>query len=243
MCYNVAYLERKQQKYEERYKDSLPPDWSQNRLRMELPVHYFVSGFSHPLLPIINHNGIFLFEWGLIPLWTKDALMAKDMQTKTLNAVGETVFEKPSFRSSIVSKRCLLGISGFYEWRDVNKVKYPYFIKTKSNELFSLGCIYETWVDKGTGEIRNTFSILTTPANPMMEKIHNLKKRMPLILSVDDERHWIDPKLSTDDIRKLIKPYPESDMISYAVSKNINSPRNDRDLPESMEKVDYPELD
>ncbi len=243
MCYNVAYLERKQQKYEERYKDSLPPDWSQNRLRMELPAHYFVSGFSHPLLPIINHNGIFLFEWGLIPLWTKDALMAKDMQTKTLNAVGETVFEKPSFRSSIVSKRCLLGISGFYEWRDVNKVKYPYFIKTKSNELFSLGCIYETWVDKGTGEIRNTFSILTTPANPMMEKIHNLKKRMPLILSVDDERQWIDPKLSADDIRKLIKPYPESDMIAYAVSKNINSPKNNRDLPESMEKVDYPELD
>jgi len=121
-------------------------------------------------------------------------------------------------------------------------VKYPYFIHTKSSDLFSLGCIYESWVDKTTGEIRNTFSILTTPANPLMERIHNLKKRMPLILSREDEKKWIEPNLTPDQISELIKPYPESDMNAYTVSQNVNSARNNRNVPQSMEKIDYPEL-
>lgn len=242
MCYNIAYMERRQQKYAERYKDVLPPDFSKSTVQDELPTYYFVSGFSHPLLPIVKHDGIFLFEWGLIPAWAKDTATANDIRTKTLNAVGETVFEKPSFRKSISSQRCLLGVSGFYEWRDINKLKYPYFIKTKSNDIFSLGCIYELWVDKSTGEVKNTFSILTTPANPLMESIHNLKKRMPLILSTQDEKKWIEPNLTTEEISSLIKPYSENDMTAYTVSKSVNSAKNNRNIPESIEKVDYQEL-
>lgn len=242
MCYNVEYIERRGQKYAERYKDVMPPTWNRHSVLEELPTYYFVSGFSHPLLPIVKHDGIFLFEWGLIPFWTKDNITAKDIQTKTLNAVGETVFEKPSFRKSIASQRCLLGVNGFYEWRDFNKAKYPHLIQTKSNEIFSLGCIYESWVDKSTGEIRNTFSILTTPANPLMEKIHNLKKRMPLILKQEDEQKWIEPSLTTEQIKELIKPYDEADMTAYTVSKDANSARVNRNVPEIIERVDYIEL-
>ena len=242
MCYNLAYMEQKLLKYAERYKEVLPDNAVRQVVQDELPTYYFVSGFSHPQLPIVKHDGIFSFEWGLIPFWTKDNKAAKDIQDMTLNAVGETVFEKPSFRNSIVTKRCLLGVNGFYEWRDHNKVKYPYFIHTKSSDIFSLGCIYESWVDKGTGEIRNSFSILTTPANPLMERIHNLKKRMPLILSPEDEKRWIEPNLTRDQINKLIKPYPESEMIAYTVSQNVNSGKNNRNVAQSQEKVDYPEL-
>jgi putative SOS response-associated peptidase YedK len=242
MCYNLAFLERRMQKYDERYKDVLPPDLIKRTLTDELTVYYFVSGFSHPLMPIVKHDGIFHFEWGLIPVWNKDSNTAKEIQVKTLNAVGETVFEKPSFRKSIKTQRCLLGISGFYEWREINKEKYPYFIYTKSSDIFSLGCIYENWVDNQTGEIRNTFSILTTPANPLMERIHNIKKRMPLILSIADEKKWIDPDLTKEEITKLIKPYSETDMTAYTVSRMINSARNNRNVPEIMEEVEYPEL-
>src|ERR1041385_4187722 len=161
MCYNVAYMERRAKMLALRYRDVLPREWKPGDLQEELPLFYFVSGFSHPRLPIVKHDGIFLFEWGLIPFWVKDPQSAKDMQIRTLNAVGETVFDKPSFRKSIVSQRCLLGINGFYEWREVNKAKHPYYIRVKSAEIFSLGCVYESWVDKSTGEIRNTFSILT----------------------------------------------------------------------------------
>ena len=242
MCYNVKYIEKRIEKYIERYADILP-EWSpQPDLRTELPLYYFVSGFEHPVLPIVKHDGIFLFEWGLIPAWVKDSRGAADIRTKTLNAVGETAFEKPSFRKSIASKRCLLGVNGFYEWRDLNKVKYPYLIQSRSNEIFSLGCIYESWVDRVTGEIRNTFSILTTPANPMMEKIHNLKKRMPLILKKEDEAKWIDIKLPAEDVKQLIKPYDESDMTSYTISRNANSARFHRNVPEISDPCEYPEL-
>ena len=220
----------------------LPDNAIRQVIQDESPTYYFVTGFSHPLLPIVKHDGIFSFEWGFIPFWTKDNKAAKDIQDMTLNAVGETVFEKPSFRNSITTKRCLLGVNGFYEWHDQNKMKYPYFIHTKSKDIFSLGCIYESWIDKATGEIRNTFSILTTPANPLMERIHNLKKRMPLILSPEDEKRWIEPNLTRDQINELIKPYPESDMIAYTVSQNVNSQKNNRNVAQSQEKVDYPEL-
>jgi putative SOS response-associated peptidase YedK len=242
MCYNIAFLEKRMQKYDERYKDFLPPDRNQRSGTPELPLFYFASGFSHPLLPVVKHDGVFLYEWGLIPFWNKNSESAKEIQGKTLNAVGETVFKKPSFRKSIKSQRCLLGISGFYEWRDVNKTKYPYYIQTLSNEIFSLGCLYENWVDNETGEIRNTFSILTTPANSLMEKIHNTKKRMPLIIPIQDEKKWTDPELPKEEIMKLITPYDDSDMTAYTVSRMANSTRNNRNVPEVTEKVEYAEL-
>ena len=136
----------------------------------------------------------------------------------------------------------MLGVSGFFEWRDVNKKKYPYFIKTNNSELFSLGCIYETWVDKNTGELHNTFSIITTVANPLMEKIHNVKKRMPLIIAEEDERKWVDPSTGIDEIRSLIKPYNESEMTAYTISQAANSARANRNVPEILNAVNYPEL-
>ncbi len=242
MCYSVAFMESRKAKYAKRFKELIKEPLKESDLSGELPLFYFVSGFSHPHLPIVTQKGIFQYEWGLIPTWVKDLDTANQIKDKTLNAVGETVFEKPSFRKSISSQRCLLGISGFYEWMDLNKVKYPFFIQTKSNEIFSLGCIYENWVDLTTGEIKNTFSILTTPANPMMEKIHNIKKRMPLILSSQDEEKWLDPKLKKEDIISLIKPYDENDMKAYTISRRINSPKFDRNIPESIDFVEYPEL-
>ncbi len=243
MCYNIQYIEKRAEKYLQRYKDVLPSGWNNEKLFDEVTPYYFVSGFSHPRLPIVKSDGVFLYEWGLIPFWAKDNKTANDISSKTLNAVGETVFEKPSFRKSIVSKRCLLGVNGFYEWRDFNGKKYPYHICVKGGELFSLGCIYENWVDKSTGEIKDTFSIVTTPANSMMEKIHNLKKRMPLIISPEDERKWVDPGLSAEKIRNLIKPYPEDEMKAYTISTDANSARKNRNVPEILNPVTYAELD
>ena len=230
------------EKYAARYKEVCPQISMQQSLPLELPNNYFVSGFSHPQLPIIKHDGLFLYEWGLIPLWIKDMQAAKAIRTKTLNAVGETIFGKPSFRKSIISQRCLLGVYGFYEWREYKKIKYPYLIQTASQPIFSLGCIYESWVDLETGEIKNTFSILTTSANPLLEKIHNLKKRMPLIIPITDESKWIDPNLSKENVAEMIKPYDGSDMKAYTISMNANNVRFDRNTPEIMKMVKYSDL-
>ena len=178
----------------------------------------------------------------MIPSWAKDTAGANEMKTKTLNCVGETAFEKPSFRKSVASKRCLLGINGFIEWRDFNKKKYPYFINVKTDKIFSLGCIYDDWVDRSTGEIKKTFSIVTTPANALMEKIHNIKKRMPLMIPGTQESKWIDPTLSKEDVQELIKPFQETEMDTYTFSTDANSAGNNRNVPAILNPVEYPEL-
>ena len=242
MCFTVAIVRKGELITANEYYAQLPVVKSSGVPIPELPYHYLVSGFSHPRLAIVRQEGVFLYEWGLIPSWVKDQETANDLRNKTLNAVGETAFEKPSFRKSISLQRCLLPVSGFYEWREVNGVKYPYYIQLKEQDYFSLGSLYDTWINRETGEIRNTFSIITTPANPMMEKIHNLKKRMPLILSREDEMKWLDPGLKAADIKELIKPFPEAWMKAYTISRDANNARNNRDVPEILKKVEYPEL-
>ena len=239
MCFNIAVTATNTNVIASRYKKVLPEEYNVDSIPTAIEPYYFVSGFAHPALPVVKQDGIFLYEWGLIPFWIKDINAASDIKTKTLNAVGETVFEKPSFRKSILTQRCLLGINGFFEWRDVDGVKYPYYIHSTENEIFSLGCIYDSWVDQSTGEIINTFSMLTTPANPLMEKIHNLKKRMPLLINPTDESKWIDPTLSKEDIQSLIKPYDEKLMTAYTISRAANSPRTNRNIPEILEAVEY----
>ena len=243
MCFNIAIPTTDANKYTERYKNIVSAAVDLQTISNQLKPYYFVSGFSHPSLPVVKQDGIYLFDWGLIPFWIKDKAAANDIKTKTLNAVGETVFEKPSFRKSILSQRCLLPVNAFFEWRDVDKVKYPYCIASKENELFSLGCIFDMWTDQSTGEILNTFSILTTPANPLMEKIHNLKKKMPLILKAEDEAKWIDPKLPKAAIQKIIRPFDENLMKAYTISRNANSSKTDRNTPEILEPVVYDKLD
>ena len=90
MCYNVAYLEQRAKKYTERYRHVLPPGYTPEKMPATLPLFYFVSGFEHPSLPVVKGDGVFLFEWGLIPHWVKDSETAVDIRSKTLNAVGET---------------------------------------------------------------------------------------------------------------------------------------------------------
>lgn len=242
MCYNISYLEKRAERFIARYKNTLPSGWEKLEALDELPTYYFLSGFVHPKLPIVKFDGADFYSWGLIPSWAKDEKTAKEIRGKTLNAMGETVFEKRSYAKSILNKRCIIGVSGFFEWREVNAVKYPYYIRMKDGELTSLGGIYNEWTNRETGEIFPTFSIVTTPANPMMETIHNNKKRMPLILGRKDEKDWIDPDLPEDLIKKLIKPFDQNKMTAYTVMRNVNSARNNRNVPEAIEEVKYEEL-
>ena len=129
-------------------------------------VYYLVSGFSHPRLPVIKKHSIDISEWGVIPSFVPDEEKANELANMTLNARSDTIHEKPSFRNSIKSNRCVLPLDGFYEWQQAGKIKLPYYIYPTDETVFYLGCIYNTWVNKNTGEIRDTFSIITTEANP-----------------------------------------------------------------------------
>lgn len=242
MCFTVAIVREGKLITAEDYYASLPPVKEKKLILPDLTFHNLISGFSRPTLAIIKEDGLFLYEWGLIPSWVKDIETANGIRTKTLNAVGETVFDKPSYRKSIATQRCLFPVSGFFEWREFKGRKYPYYIQLAEQDYFALGALYDSWTNRETGEILNTFSIVTTPANPLMEKIHNLKKRMPLILSNEDSMQWIDQSINRDQINKLIKPFPESKMIAQTISRIANNTGLNRDYPEILKPVHYPEL-
>jgi putative SOS response-associated peptidase YedK len=108
--------------------------------------------------------------------------------------------------------------------------------------LMSLGCIYDDWTNPETGEIIQTFSIITTPANELLEVVHNRKKRMPLILPADKEKDWLSPLLSNDEIKSLIKPLDHHKLNAHTVSRQLNYSRNERNIPAAIRPVRYAEL-
>ena len=209
-----------------------------------LPV-YHADGFSFLQMPVITQKKpgmVQMFHWGLIPHWVKTIADADKIKAQTLNARSETVFEKPSFRSYITNNRCLIIADGFFEWLDLQKKKYPHFIYMKNNSLFCFAGIYSSWTDKETGEYLNTFSILTTEANPMLEKIHNIKKRMPVIVPPHLYKKWLQPDLTKEEIQSFFRPYPDEDMQNHTISKLITSRTGNSNVPEVLDPFTFPEL-
>lgn len=183
---------------------------------------YRVNAFSFSDCPVITSDPeIQSYRWGLIPGWVKDEKQADEIKRMTLNARADTIFQKPSFREPIRSKRCIIPSTGYFEWRHEGDKKIPYYIFLKDEEIFSMAGIYDTWLDKSTGEVVNTFSIITTEANPLTDYIHNTKHRMPAILSKDDEEKWLDPKLGKSDIEQLLLPFPADQMDAYVINNDF----------------------
>jgi putative SOS response-associated peptidase YedK len=206
---------------------------------------YHVSAFSQQKLPVItndNSQQIQLFNWGLIPFWVKDQKQAGEIQQKTANARAETIYEKPAFRHAAQKKHCLALVDGFFEWREFQGRKYPYYIRLKSHEPFSIAGLWEIWVNKETDERTYSYTIITTKANPLMEKIHNIKKRMPAILPKELERLWIKDSISSDKAKELLVPISEFDMEAYTISRLITSKTQDPNVPGVIHPYAYPEL-
>lgn len=206
---------------------------------------YHADAFTFLKMPAITMEApskVQLFHWGLIPQWVKTSADADKLKAQTLNARSETVFEKPSFRNSINRKRCLIPADGFFEWMDHHGKKYPHYIYLQSQRIFCFAGIYADWTDKTTGELISTFSILTTEANPMMARIHNLKKRMPVILEPTSYEIWLDKDLSVEKMQFLMQPYVSADMQAHTISKLITSRRENSNVPAVTEAFSYPEL-
>lgn len=151
----------------------------------------YFNGFTFPQSMIVRNLDtklVEMFNWGLIPHWSKD----ENIRKYTLNARVETIRKKPSFRTS-VNKRCLILANSFFEWQWLDskgKQKQKYEIGLEDGKSFFLGGIWSEWASRETGEIQNTFSIVTTAANELMSEIHNTKKRMPIVLDRSSMESW-----------------------------------------------------
>ena len=216
----------------------------------DVPI-FHASGFSHPKLLIYTDASPdypLVATWGLIPHWVKDSVQQKKLWNNTLNARGETIFEKPSFRDAAKYKRCVIYVDGFYEHHHHKGKTYPYFIHQKDDEPLIFAGLWSEWTDRETGEIIHSFSIVTTEGNPMMARIHNNPKikgpRMPLILPEELVADWLQPvadSLDQQRIQELIRSYPEEELQAHTVAR-LRGKEYAGNVEGISNPVDYPEL-
>jgi len=173
-----------------------------------------------PVIRQVDGREMIACKWGLIPFWSKDPKIGNKM----INAKGETLAEKASFKTALAKRRCLIPADGFYEWqKNETGQKQPIYIKLRNNGLFAFAGLWEEWKSPDGVKLR-TFTIITVEPNELISTIHN---RMPAILKPEDEAVWLDPTSSVTGAAHLLKPYPAGEMEYYPVSTAVNSPKFD----------------
>lgn len=202
-------------------------------------------------------------EWGFVPSYLKtreDVVKFRNGYKKTngqfqqplitLNATSEDMLlPNKIFRDAALNRRCLVLSTGFYEWRHVHPIgkrtgkplktpiKFPYHVGVRGREYFFMAAVWQPWKDIETGEYIETFSIITTAANSLMAQVHNSRKRMPSILTVDLAYEWLFGNLTEERISEIGRyQFPSSDMEVCSVAKDF------RDSPEPDKIFEYKEL-
>lgn len=164
-------------------------------------------------------------RWGLVPFWAKDPSIGSRM----INARAEGIEAKPAFRAAFKSRRCVVPVSGFYEWKKTGQTgkggkpaKQPYYIFPAEGKILALAGLWERW-DRGDGPLE-TFTIITTRPNAMMAELHD---RMPVVLDGDGVGAWLSPETEREEALGLLAPAPEGTLDCREVGTRVNSPRND----------------
>lgn len=170
-----------------------------------------------------GHYEMGQFRWGLIPHWAKEP----KIPYSTFNARAETVANKPAFRASYKSRRCLIPASGWYEWKTEAGKKKPYYFTSRGAEGLVLAGLWDQW-HGADGTRLWSCTILVGAANDIVGQVHD---RMPIILPESAYTAWLDPQEDLRHIGELLVPFDAHELRSWAVTPAVNQARND-----------YPEL-
>jgi putative SOS response-associated peptidase YedK len=164
-----------------------------------------------------------MLRWGLVPSWAKDPAIA----ARLINARAETIAQKPAFRHALRRSRCLVPISGFFEWRqsDPHTRKQPFYIHpAEPGDIFALAALWERWSSPDAAPME-TFTLITTVPNSLMLPLHD---RMPVILPSESWSAWLDPACTDPQVlQPLLRPCDPAGMRAYPVSTLVNSPKHD----------------
>jgi putative SOS response-associated peptidase YedK len=200
-----------------------------------LPSYNVAPQTFQPIVRVNEDSGereLAPLRWGLVPFWAKDSKIA----FSTINAKAETLATSPAFREALKRRRCLIPLDGFYEWQPIHaRMKQPFAVGLTSGKMFAAAGLWDRWKDKATGQPLESFTLITTEPNELMEPFHN---RMPVILRPDHYERWLapdDPSCLTVD---LLRPFPEDDMAAWKVGDAVGNVRNDS--PELIEPVSPP---
>ncbi|MCK0157266.1 SOS response-associated peptidase [Cellulophaga sp. F20128] len=247
MCYGTRVV-KKAKELENHYKiTAIRGGLAAN---VELTYNY-ANGFAHPTLWIIpqeKKRNMIPVHWGLIPPYELGA-NAKAYYAKTikygsgLNARSEKLFDSNNYKSSALTRRCIVPVDGFYEPHTAQKngkdFKVPFYFQRKNETPINLAGIYAVTKDKMV-----TFSILTKEATPLFAKIHNKKFRRPVILQDDDIDVWLDDTLTESDVQNVMDDdLPDELLQTYPISKDLYKRNGAGDRPDIIRRVDYKEVE
>ncbi len=169
------------------------------------------------VMPVGTAEGLELMTWGLVPSWSKEFKPA----FTSINARGESVAEKPLYRTPFKKRRALVPASGFFEWQKRGSEKQPMYFTLGDREMFAFAGLYDVWYDS-EGVAHKSYTIITTAANSTMEGVHD---RMPVILDADEEQYWLDADAPPEQLQLLLDPYAGA-MRRYEVSREVGNVRN-----------------
>lgn len=172
------------------------------------------------LAPVVREREgqreIAMLRWGLVPAWAKELKVGTSM----INARSEGIAAKPSFREAVKGRRCIVPATGFFEWQGEAGRKQPFAITVPGHELLAFAGLWERWQPKD-GEPVETFTIVTTEANPSIARIHD---RMPVILPLAAVDTWL--SAPPDEARAVLKPY-DGELQLRAVGKHVSNVKNE----------------
>ena len=184
---------------------------------VSLPWFNIAPGEEVPVIAGSGSAQCIIMQWGLIPSWANK----KNASAAVINARAEGLNEKKLFRTLLSHGRCIVPASGFYEWKKSGDQKFPCYFRMKSQEIFGMAGLCDSW-KAPDGRIVWSFTIITTGPNSLVLPVHN---RMPAVLKQEDEKTWLNPKFgSFEELAPLLNPYPSVGMERYRVTKKVNQP-------------------
>jgi putative SOS response-associated peptidase YedK len=206
-----------------------------------MPEPRFNIAPSQSVAVVTNESaepGIDYVRWGLVPSWAKDGSITAG--SKMINARAETLAGKPAFSRLLKRQRCLIPASGFFEWQKTtgSKAKTPYYFRLKDEHPFAFAGLWDHWRSPDGSTLR-TCTIITTAANSVVAPVH---VRMPAMLKNADCLRWVSPgELPSEELLKLLAPYPAEEMTAHPVSSLVSSPANEgSDLVVEAKKIESP---
>jgi putative SOS response-associated peptidase YedK len=205
------------------------------RLTMDAPPHNLRPRYNvcptDPVDVVRTEDGkreLVTMRWGLVPRWWSKPL--KEMRVATFNARAETVETKPFFRDAFKRNRCLIPVSGYYEWQTTPGGKQPWYFTAADGSLLTAAGLWDEWKDRATGEVLKSCTMIITKPNAFVAEVHD---RMPMLLTPQQFGPWLNHEAGT----AYLKPAPNDYLQRWPVSKRVNSSKADADDPTLIEQV------
>jgi putative SOS response-associated peptidase YedK len=207
------------------------------RLTLDRPSHNLQPRYNicptDPIDVVTERDGKRDFvpmRWGLMPWWWPKPL--KELHAATFNARAETVADKPFFRDAFKRSRCLIPMSGYYEWKNTSDGKQPwYFTVGNGSPFLTAAGLWDEWKDRETGVRLRSCTMIITEPNDFAAEIHD---RMPAFLTREQFEPWLSGKAGAE----YLKPVPNDFLQRWPVSRRVNSSKADADDATLIERVE-----